>query len=230
MTIAISKTPAFSMPASEIDRWRKVPVSVIVDLDPALRQIDPAIGLLQSPVLTHTQNANRVETNTQPVLFGRAVTARCEPPDFGAVLHAIDHIGKGDVLVIAANAHTDHAMIGDILGGHLRNNGAAGCICDGAIRDSAALAAWYDFPVYCRAVTPRGPVGYDHGAVNDTVKFAGCDVRPGELVIGDADGLVVLSEEDMQTWIGAAEARLEQEAQWARRLSSGDSVKEVFGL
>ena len=70
------------------------------------------------------------------MLFGRAVTARCEPPDFGAVLRAVDRVGPGEVLVIAAGGVESHAMIGDVLGGHLRAKGAAGIVCDGAVRDT----------------------------------------------------------------------------------------------
>ncbi len=230
MSIPVKKAPGFSMSASELDRWRKVPVSVIVDLDPSLRQIDPDIALLQSRVQAHTLTQGDDDTSMQPILFGRAVTARCQPPDFGAVLHAIDHVGKNDVLVIAADGFKTHAMIGDILGGHLRSKGVAGCVCDGAVRDTAALASWNDFPVYCKAVTPRGPVGAVCGAVNETVMIAGCEVRPGDQIIGDADGLVALSEEDMCSFIDAAEARLKQEAEWARRLADGETVDAVFGL
>ena len=230
MSVTVNKTPSFSLSANELDRWRRVPVSVIVDLDPALRQIDPAIGLLQSRVQTDAQARQAADNTAMPFLFGRAVTAHCEPPDFGAVLHAIDLVGKGDVLVIATGGVTSHAMIGDILGGHLRSKGAAGCICDGAVRDTQTLAAWYDFPVYCKAVTPRGPVGSQRGTINETVMFAGCEIRPGDLIIGDADGLIALSEDDMHKYIDAAEARLKQEAEWARRLGNGETVGVVFEL
>jgi regulator of RNase E activity RraA len=222
MKVSINDTPALSLPAGVLDRWRKVPVSVIVDLDKGLRQIDPSIRLLQARA--------RGNDDSQPILFGRAVTARCEPPDFGAVMYAMDVVGKDDVLVIAANGSAGHAMIGDILGGHLRAKGAAGVVCDGAVRDTANLAGWSDLPVYCASINARGPVGAERGAVNETVTIAGCEVRPGDLVIGDADGLVVLSEADMQTWIDAAEARLVTEADWARRLGSGETAQSVFGL
>lgn len=222
MNVTVKSAPAISLPADELDRWRRVPVSVIVDLDVSIRQIDPSIRLLQ----TGTQ----ARGDAQSILFGRAITARCEPPDFGAVMYAMDEVGKGDVLVIAANGSGSHAMIGDILGGHLRARGAAGVVCDGAVRDTASLANWRDFPVFCAAINARGPVGATRGAVNEPVEIAGCEVRPGDLVIGDADGLAVLSDKDLQTWIDAAEARLETEADWARRLGSGETVQSVFGL
>ena len=78
--------------------------------------------------------------------------------DFGAVLYALDLLKPGDVLVIAAGGRADTAMIGDILGGHLRAKGGAGLICDGAVRDTDWLAAWDDVPVYARHVNPRGPI------------------------------------------------------------------------
>ena len=98
------------------------------------------------------------------------------------------------------------------------------------MRDTQTLASWSDFPVYCAAITPRGPTGAMRGAVDEVVTVAGGEVRPGDLIVGDADGLVALSDEDLQTWIDAAEARLETEAGWVRRLADGESVSAVFGL
>ena len=222
MSVDVRNAPKSALPAGELDRWRKVPVSVIVDLDASIRQIDPSIRLLPA--------AGRASGDARPVLFGRAVTARCEPPDFGAVLHAMDRVGPGEVLVIAAGGVASHAMIGDVLGGHLRAKGAAGIVCDGAVRDTRTLASWSDFPVYCASINPRGPTGATRGTVNEPVTVAGREVRPGDLIVGDADGLAALSDEDLRTWIGAAEARLETEAGWVRRLADGEGVGAVFDL
>src|SRR5690606_29933540 len=113
----------------EIDRWREVPVSIAVDLNLDPGQIDPAIRALMPP-------------GQQLRLFGRAVTVQCEPPDFGSELHALTVIQTGEVLVIAAGGDSHTAMIGEILCGHLRALGAAGMVCDGAVRDVGALAGW----------------------------------------------------------------------------------------
>ena len=222
MSVDVRGATTSALPSGELDRWREVPVSVIVDLDASIRQVDPSVGLLPC--------AGRAGNGARPVLFGRAVTARCEPPDFGAVLHAIDRVGPGEVLVIAAGGVESHAMIGDVLGGHLRAKGAAGIVCDGAVRDTRTLASWSDFPVYRASINPRGPTGATRGAVNVPVTVAGCEVRPGDLIVGDADGLAALSDEDLRTWIGAAEARLETEAGWVRRLADGEGVGAVFDL
>ena len=111
MPVTIHTAPALDLTPAEIDRWRAVPVAVAVDLGRDIGQIDPAIRPLRP-------------AGRQPRLFGRAVTAFCEPPDFGAVLHAVELAGPGDVLVIAAAGHAETAMIGEILGGHLRRRGA----------------------------------------------------------------------------------------------------------
>jgi 4-hydroxy-4-methyl-2-oxoglutarate aldolase len=202
---------------AEIERWRTVPVAVAVDLGRDVGQIDPAIRPLRP-------------AGQQPPLIGRAVTACCEPPDFGAVLYALDLIEPGDVLLIAAAGHPETAMIGEILGGHLRRRGGRGVVCDGAIRDVAELSKWSDFSVYARSITPRGPSSAERGAVNLPVVVGGRLVTPGDLIIGDDDGLVALSPAAVRARIGDAEARLAREAGWQTSLGGGRSVAETFGL
>lgn len=199
------------------ERWRKVPVAVAVDVSKGACQIDPAIRPLCPP-------------GQQPRLFGTAVIAKCVPPDFGAVLVALDEIKPGDVLVIAANRHRDHAMIGEILGGHLRRLGVAGIVCDGAIRDVAELAGWKDLSVFCRSITPRGPVSAEAGEVNCTATVGGLAINPGDLIMGDDDGLAALSPDMIGKFIDAAEAKLALEVKWQESLASGASAVSTFGV
>ena len=217
MTVTIANPHREAVPEDLINRWRKIPVAVIVDLSPRLRQIDPGIRPLRP-------------AGSQPPLFGRAITAECVPPDFGAVMYAIDICQAGDVLMIAADDHVNHAMIGEILGGKLRSAGVAGVVCDGAIRDAAGLAGWDDFSVYCRSINPRGPVEMRHGSINTPVTLGATMVHPGDFVTGDDDGLVALSPAEMVEWIDAAETQLETEASWQQRLKAGESMESVFEL
>ena len=202
---------------AEVARWRPVPVAVAVDLGRDVGQLDPAIRPLLPP-------------GRQPRLFGRAVIAWCEPPDFGAVVHACDRIGPGQVLVIAAGGHGETAMIGAILGGYLRKRGAVGLICDGAIRDVGELAQWPDFSVFARHVTPRGPSSGERGSIDIPVVFGGRLIRPGDLVIGDDDGLVALSPGSVRGRIGDAEAKLKREAGWEAALAGGQSLVDALGV
>ena len=217
MPVTIQPTSPSSLTTAETDRWRAVPVAVAVDLGRDVGQIDPAIRPLRP-------------AGQQPRLFGRAVTALCEPPDFGSVLYAVDLIGPDDVLVIAAAGHAETAMIGEIVGAQVRRKGGVGVLCDGAIRDVATLAGWPDFPVFTRFVTPRGPSSADRGAVNVPVVVGGLLVSPGDLVIGDDDGLVALSSAAVRARIADAEAKLALEAEWEASLSGGRSVRETFSL
>ena len=132
--------------------------------------------------------------------------------------------------MIDAGGYRDAAMIGDILSGHLRAKGVAGVVCDGAVRDVGTLGAWTDFPVFSRWINPRGPTGADRGTVNAPVTIGGCRVAPGDLIIGDDDGLVALSPGHVLTLIDAAEAKVSRESDWIAGLASGTSAAKVFGL
>jgi regulator of RNase E activity RraA len=121
-------------------------------------------------------------------------------------------------------------MIGEILGGHLRRRGAVGLICDGAVRDVGTPGQWTDFPVFTRHITPRGLLSAEHGAINARVLFGGQRIGPGDLLMGDDDGLVALDAEALRSLIGDAEAKLRREAEWQESLAAGRSMAETFGL
>ena len=112
----------------------------------------------------------------------------------------------------------------------VRRRAPAGLVCDGAVRDVGTLAEWADFPVFARAITPRGPSSADRGAVNLPVVIGGCLVSPGDLVIGDDDGLVALAPATIRSRIGDAEAKIAREAEWTASLAGGRSALETFGL
>jgi regulator of RNase E activity RraA len=217
MPVIVHSRPSDSVLPAEIERWRAIPVAIAVDVSNATCQIDPTIRPLCPP-------------GQQPRLFGRAVTAQCEPPDFGAVLYALDLLQPGDVLVIAADGNLVTAMIGEILGDQVRRRGGSGIICDGAIRDVAQLATWSNLSVFARAITPRGPVAMERGVVNATVRFGSRLVQPGDLIIGDDDGLAALDLAAIRGYIAAAEAKQAREAAWIASLTQGHTVAETFGL
>ena len=206
-----------NLSTSLLARWQRVPTAIIADISQGACQIDPVIRPL-------------CPAGMQPKLCGRALTVRCLPADIGAVTRALDLARAGDVLVIAAEEQRLTATIGAILGGYLRSRGAAGLICDGAIRDVGELAAWRDFSVFTRFITPRGPSSFVRGEVNCAVKFGGRTIAPGDLVIGDDDGLVSLTPAETAALIDEAEAKLQLEVQWRQRLDSGLKLSDALGL
>ncbi len=217
MSIVVQAATRALVSDAELARWRAIPTAIIADVSKGAASIDPAIRPLRP-------------AGQQPRLFGRAVTAICEAPDFGAVLHALDGVQPGDVLVIDAQSHRDHAMIGEILGGYLRRKGAAGVVCDGAIRDVAELAGWNDLSVFTRSITPRGPTGFSLGEVNGVAMIGGRRIGSGDLIVGDDDGLVSLDADMIRTLIEPAEAKMALEVKWQASLAAGRTIAETFGL
>jgi 4-hydroxy-4-methyl-2-oxoglutarate aldolase len=197
-------------------RWNNITSAIAADVSAGACVIDPAIRPLMPP-------------GQQPKLFGRAITASCAPPDFGSVLRALDLAKPGDVLVIDAKGRSDHAMIGGILGGFLHRRGAAGIVCNGAVRDVAELASFKNFAVFSRYICARGPSSAHGNAVNVMLEDHGFSVRPGDLIIGDDDGAVTISPVQAIALIDACEAKQALENQWQSALRKGAAVAEVFG-
>jgi 4-hydroxy-4-methyl-2-oxoglutarate aldolase len=209
-----------ALPALEpamAEAWAGVPTTIAADLfrgrglvDPAIRPVRPFAG------------ARR--------LVGAAVTAWCEPGDYGPVHHAIAVAMPGQVIVIAAGGRADAAMIGELLSGAERRKGLAGVVVDGPVRDIATLAAWADFPVFSRGRTARGPAGMERGSVYEPVVFGGVRVAPGDLILGDDDGLVAIPTGDLAQGLPAALAMVRAEAEWQARLDRGEGTVEVFAV
>ena len=197
--------------------WAAVPTTIVADLFRGAVLADPAIR----PVRPLGEG---------PRLAGGAVTAWCEPKDYGPVHHAIAAARPGQVVVIAAEGRLDAAMIGELLGGAARRKGIAGVVVDGAVRDVATLASWPDFPVFCRGVVARGPSSMAHGAVNAPVLFGSVPVAPGDLVLGDDDGLVFVPAAELSTRLAAAQAMVAAERDWEARLAAGASTLDVFAV
>ncbi|GJD47730.1 4-carboxy-4-hydroxy-2-oxoadipate aldolase [Methylobacterium crusticola] len=200
-----------------IARFAAIPVPIVVDLLEGRTLVDPAIRPLR-----------RVAGGG--ALLGTAVTALCPPQDYGAVHHAIAAAGAGDVVVIDAGGRGDVAMIGDLLSTAARRKGVAGLVVDGAIRDTGTLAGWSDFQAFTRHVTPRGPASKDGGVVNGPVTIGGAPVRPGDLILGDDDGVVVIPREAAAGLIDQARARAEAEIGWERQIAAGESTLALFGV
>lgn len=215
MPTLVHQVPLPSLPASLVEAWRSVPVTIAADLFQGHTMVDPAIRPLRP-----FGDARR--------LAGRAVTAWCEPGDYGPVHHAIDVAGQGDVIVVDAGGRLDRAMIGELLSGSARLKGIAGVVVDGAVRDVGTLASWSDFPVFARGNTPRGPVSMEWGAVNRTVAFGGIEVAPGDIVLGDDDGLVMIPAAEAEKRLAAAQAMTRAEAEWEILLAQGRTTIEVF--
>ena len=200
-----------------IEAWAGVPTTIAADLVKGRTLVDPAIRPLR-PFPPGRR------------LAGPAVTAACEPLDYGPVHHAIAVAGAGEVIVIDAGGRPEAAMIGELLSGAARLRGIAGIVVDGPVRDIATLAGWPDFPVLSRGHTARGPSSMDRGTVNTPVTLGGILVHPGDLVLADDDGIVVLPPEDARAHLQTALAMLKAEERWEAQLATGETTLTVFNI
>ena len=153
-------------------------------------------------------------------LAGPAFTVRVPAGDNLMVHKAIDIAAPGDVIVVDAAGVLEQAIIGDIMTSHAARRGVAGFVIDGAIRDAAELAA-RPFPVYARGVTHRGPYKNGPGEINVPVSIGGMVVRPGDIIVGDADGVVAVPLADAEAVLAAAREQKKKEEASLAAIAAG---------
>lgn len=160
---------------------------------------------------------------------GTAVTVLAHAGDNLMVHAAIDVCQPGDVLVVAMKSESSDALFGELLGVSCRAHGVAGLVIDAAVRDSAALAAM-DFPVWARAISAQGTVKLTPGSVNVPVVCAGALVHPGDVIVGDGDGVVVVPRCDAAEATRLGTEREGREEQTRARLRAGELGIDIYGL
>jgi len=143
-------------------------------------------------------------------IAGRAVTVRLPDGENGAVLEAIRVAKEGDILVIDAKENTNRAVAGDFVLSLAKGIGVQGFVVDGVIRDIAAIRE-LDFPVFSLGTTVAAGNKNGGGQVNVPIAIGGVSVRPGDYIIGDVDGVVVVPQEDAERIVAAAEVKLEND-------------------
>ncbi|AUA56684.1 4-hydroxy-2-oxoglutarate aldolase [Achromobacter spanius] len=154
------------------------------------------------------------------VLAGPALTVRTRPGDNLLVHKALELAQPGDVVVVDAGGDLTNAIIGEIMTTYAQTRGLAGIVINGAIRDCGAIRRG-SLPVYAAGVTHRGPYKDGPGEINTVIALDGMTITPGDLILGDEDGLLCVPYEQVDAIYAAATAKMEVEARMMAQIAAG---------
>ena len=153
-------------------------------------------------------------------LAGPAFTVKTAAGDNLLVHRALDTARPGDVIVVDAGGFLDNAIIGELMMSRARQRGVAGIVIWGAIRDSAEIGAG-SYPVFAAGVTHRGPYKNGPGEINVPIVIGGMAVNPGDIIVGDTDGLVAVPQESAERVLASAKSILEKETAAMKQIQAG---------
>lgn len=189
---------------ADIERFRTLPVANISDV---LHRMSAA-------------SANLRPLHREGLLIGPALTVRTRPGDNLLVHKALNMAVAGDVIVIDAGGELSNAILGELMIAYAKYKGVAGIVVNGAVRDYASIRA-DDFPLYAAGITHRGPFKDGPGEVNVPVSLNGMIVNPGDLVVGDADGVVSVGLDELDAVYTEASAKHRKETAQLAAIAEG---------
>jgi RraA family protein len=199
------------------------------NIDRPSAEIITALGAFETPQISDLMN--RLYTMTSDVraltgpnlrVLGPAVTVKCYPGDNLMVHKALDIAKPGDIVVIDTNSSYRTAVMGDLVAAKARHRGIAGFVVDGLVRDLPGILELGDLPVYARGVTPVGPLHRGPGEINYPAVAGGVVVHPGDVIIGDLNGVVVVPGHFVEELVGRLQERSAAEAQYTAAVARGE--------
>ena len=179
------------------------------------------------PVATIGDNMNRISCmnarmrpmNSAPLLGG-AFTVKVRAGDNLLFHKAIDMAQPGDIIMIDAQNEQSYAIFGELMIMWLRRRGVTGVVVDGCIRDYDAISKMQDIAVYATGITPNGPLKEGGGEINFPIMCGGLVVNPGDIIVGDPDGIVVINPSDAADVLKKAQTQNAKEAKVMKEIDS----------
>ncbi|MFZ4875321.1 4-carboxy-4-hydroxy-2-oxoadipate aldolase/oxaloacetate decarboxylase [Janthinobacterium sp. Mn2066] len=194
-----------------------------------------ALSLLGAATIYEAQRAQgALDSGIKPIapgmrISGPALTVDTRAGDNLMLHYALLKAKPGDVLVVDAKGFAEAGLWGDVLTEQALKIGLAGLVINGAVRDAAAMID-AGFPVFCRGLSIKGTSKSQPGCLNVPVNIGGVHIAPGDIIVGDQDGLVVVDQHAVEEVLALALAREEKEALFRERIRNGVSTVELLGL
>lgn len=180
------------------------------------------------------QDVRILDVHLSPIARGMQVagpvrTVRCMPGDNLALHLAIDRARTGEVIVVDYGDSTRSGPFGEIMALACQLRGIAGLVTNGAVRDSAQIAAM-GFPTFARGLNINGTTKNHRGEVDATLNIGGVTINSGDIIVADADAVLVLPAASVGAAISAGELRVAKENKMMERLRAGETTLEILGL
>ncbi len=213
MTLYLHEPTFQRLSPQELAGWAEIPPSIISD------ELNRA-GCMDGGISPLAQGQT---------FAGHALTVQVMVGDNSGLHHAVARAVPGDVLVVDAAGHGGSAVWGEILHSVAKARRVAAVVIDGAVRDAAGIRR-SGVPLYCRSVVPQGPHKGFGGTINAPISCGGMPVHPGDLLVGDDDGVAVIRSEQTDGLFDRCRARLDAERETMRRIAAGETTVDIHGF
>ena len=212
MSVEIAKPDYETLHPDELAAWSFIPTTIVSDVMNRGMALSGSI----SPVIAGMR------------MYGQARTVAPNPGDNSCVLWLASHIRKGEVLIVAGDG-PDVAMAGELVVRQCRKLGAAGIVIDGAVRDRGALEN-LGLPVFASGTTSRGPTKNFGGYIDVPIGIGGVSISPGDLIIADEDGVVVVPLQRVRPILKMCQDVMQNESKRIADIEDGTLVCDMFGI